>query len=112
MDLGIILVGIGWAIGIVAGSAFGGLLWRVLLDYGFVAKLERRVTSLENSIKGSRGADAREEKAERMSAAVAEGAAMLHSGIEPVEIAKTLAPKYPDIAGKLLKEFMGGKLGL
>ena len=112
MDIASMLVGFGWIVAVILGSAFGSFMWKVFLDYGFVAKLERRVTSLENSIKGSRGASAREEKEERMSLAIAEGAALLQGGMTLQEAAKQLLPKYPDIAGKLAKEFMGGKLGL
>jgi hypothetical protein len=109
MDLVNILLVVGSA---GVGGVVGGFLWRLVMDIGALNNLLRRIESLENSIKGSKGAAARQRNEERMSEAIAEGAALVQSGASIQEVAKQLAPKYPDIAGKLLKDMMGGKLGL
>jgi len=107
-----ILFGIGLIGASFGGGLVGGFLWRVLLDYGQVSDLIRRIESLENSIKGKRGVEARAEKDERLNLALAEASLLMQQGKNLPEIAKELLPKYPDIAGKLAKDMMSGKLSL
>lgn len=60
--------------------------------------------------KGSRGNQKQQEISDRMGAAVAEAALMVKEGAKPLDIAKTLLPKYPDVALQLAKKL--GKDGL
>lgn len=50
---------------------------------------------------------ARVDYAEQMENAMMEGMTMLQAGKKPQEILATLAPKYPKVAAKLGKKFLG-----
>lgn len=59
---------------------------------------------------GKKGKEVYQQQEERMQAAMVEALAMFKEGKPPVEIAKELLPKYPDVALRLGKRL--GKNGL
>jgi hypothetical protein len=104
------------SVGLIGASALGGFvggfLWRMLLDYGQVSELIRRVESLENSIKGKKSVEVRKDRDERINMALAEASLLMQEGKQLPDIAKELLPKYPDIAGKLATDLMQGRINL
>jgi hypothetical protein len=109
VDILLILLFSGLAI---AGGLIGGFVARLIFDKWGFSNLERRLYSLENSIKGSVGVAARAEKAERLTLAIAEGTKMVQEGKEVKEVIKELAIKYPDVALDIVKRLgKGGGLG-
>lgn len=94
-------------------SAVFAVLVRTLLDQ----KKETRLSILEDEVErliktfaGTRGQQVRQEKNERIQAAMMEAAALFQAGKKPEEIAKELLPKYPDITMDLFLKLQKGKL--
>jgi len=76
----------------------------------FVQETRKQAEILRNTKAGQIGRQAKEDQESRMLMALAEAAAMFKEGMPPLEIAKTLAPKYPDVASKLITKAMKGEL--
>lgn len=95
-------------IGVV--TAVFTVLWRYIMDF----RRDRRISDLENAcyvleqkFASSKGVSARNEKQARQTQAMTEAMAMIQSGKAPADVLKELAPKYPDVAQDLLKQYMG-----
>lgn len=112
MDLSWILTGSAIVASCIVGSFVGGLVigavknWKMDMD---VASHEARIKRLEMALISGQGVDARRDKAERMSSAMAEVAAAManpeNKGKEG-EIIKSVAAKYPDVALTVASKFM------
>lgn len=85
------------------GSLFGGFLARVMFEARGYMRIDARLFSLENSIKGQKSGEKRQLKDERLAQAIAEGSQLIQDGEKPMEVVKQLALKYPDIAMDLIK---------
>ena len=90
----------------------GGFMARFLVDIRAVVAVEHKLLNLEKKIYSIDAVDKRSEKADRMSAAIAEAAIALKEGKEPMQIAKEVGMKYPEIALDLFKKFQKGGFGL
>jgi len=94
----------------LVGGATAGMIWGwrngVRID-----SLEARVFRMHNSSIAQSGVDAKENKAARMSEAVAKLAQRVGAGEAPADAAKAVAAEYPDVAMDVLKKAMSGKLG-
>jgi len=88
-------------------EAIIGFLLGIGTYHAFNWLVQRTATSIYMREKGARGNEKRAENTERLSAAVVEAAALYKSGKTPVEIAKELLPKYPDVALQLGKKLAG-----
>lgn len=88
---------IGFAVGVGFYHAFNWLV-------------QRTATSMYMREKGAKGNEKRAENSEQLQAAVLEATALFKAGTPPVEILKTLVPKYPGVALQLAKKI--GKDGL
>ena len=82
---------------------FGGLLGGALIQLFVNGWVLRRLTSLENSIKGRSGQFKNQEQTQRLMEALAEASELHKQGKKPEEILKELAPRYLDLAPLLLK---------
>jgi hypothetical protein len=110
VDLWLIIGFLAAGIVVFIGSAIGGFIFRMMSE----THLERRVASLEGKIISGLGVERRQEKSERMQAAMAEALAIMKDENIPKE-QKTqallkVAAAYPDVALDLLKKL--GKGGL
>lgn len=110
LELADFAMGVGYLILIFAGAALGGFLANMFYGFYGYSGLHNRLLSLENSIRGNKGVAVRAAKEERLSAAVAEGAAMMKQGQKPLDVVKALAPKYPDVAMDFLKKLSKGEI--
>lgn len=110
LELADIALSIGYLLIVFAAALLGGFLANMFYGFYGYSNLAGRLLSLENSIRGAKGVEARQGKEERMGLAIAEGAAMMKKGKNPVDIIRELGPKYPDIALDLYKKFKKGGL--
>lgn len=100
----------GFLSGALTGALAGGQLgWRM-------DSLDRRLEQWKNAQNAPLGVEARKEKAERMSSAMAEAMMAMKSGKPPAEVIKEVAAKYPDVALDIGKKIakqngLGGILG-
>ena len=62
------------------------------------------IESLQKASYGQRGASVKQEKSERVNAALAKAAILLKEGKQPIEIMKQVASEYPDVAMDLVKK--------
>jgi len=83
---------------------FGGFALGLGLKFCFDWAVEKRASSLYWREKGRRGFEKKQEIEGRLQAALVEAAALYKAGTPPIEIAKHLLPKYPDVALKLGKQ--------
>lgn len=113
MDMvGLLSVSAGFAGGAMAGFIAGGAVG-LLRDVNMamrVDSIEARFKRLHNESISTSGVDARTEKAERQSEAMAYVMArMQEKDAVPTLILKEAALKYPDVAASLLSKTMKGK---
>lgn len=106
----------GWLL--VFGVAFAGFWGGVLsgavgawLASHRIQQLEYKLEQLHLRTISGAGVASRQEKAERMSAAMAEAiAGMQKEGANATEVLKAIALKYPDVALDVAKKVMKGKV--
>ena len=111
LELADFAVFVGYLLLVFGGSLVGGFLANLFYGFFGYSGLHNRLLSLENSIRGNKGVAVKVGREQRMSAAIAEGAAMLKEGTAPLEVVKSLAPRYPDVAMELVKKISKGELG-
>lgn len=108
---GVVDIIILFSAGALFGS-FGGMIGGWLSNYSQhlrLQSLEFRVESLRNKIVSPMGVQARQEKAERQSEAMAKVMILVKDGKEYKEALIEVAKEYPDVALDLAKKVMTGK---
>lgn len=110
LDLADLAVGIGTLLVIIASALLGGFLANMFYGFYGYSDLRNRILSLENTIRGNKGVAVKAGKEERLNMAIAEAGKMLQEGAQPMDIAKALAPRYPDVAMELVKKGMKGEI--
>lgn len=115
MDFEWVILGAGALTGGLIGGFIGGSAVGYFKDWALSARvdgLEARFHRMHNQSISGDGTAVKNQKAERMSQAVAEAAALMQSGKKPEEALKEIAAKYPDVALDVIQKTMRGKGGL
>jgi hypothetical protein len=93
--------------GFLGGAAAGAFVgWRNGMR---VDALEARMERAHLASISQSGVDSREQKSERMSAAMARALILLKEGKAPVDVAKEVGVEYPDVAADVLKKVIKGQ---
>jgi len=97
---------------IILGSLAAGFLAGCVASALFLVLVNKRAQQLHNIKAGAVGRQARAEQEDRMMAAVAEFGKAVQEGKPMQDALKETAMKYPDVALKIGKKVLSGKMNL
>lgn len=108
MDLVTPLLVVFGLIALLIGAFCGGFICTLLVTGQGVAQFNKRLTSIEMGDKGQKGVEVRQEKAERMSLAMAKVVGIMKDEAIPKEEKMkhvlSVAGEFPDVAFDLVKK--------